>query len=65
MEIIIRRATLCLFQHTSRQSHHSNHLKMGKIAVTPLTRKPNAKIAVTPQTRNPHARLVWGGLLVL
>ena len=51
MRIISYRATLCLFQHTSRQ-YHSNHLKVGKIAVT-------------PQTHNPHARPVWGSLLVL
>ena len=51
MQIIIYSATLCLFQHTSRQSH-SNHLKVGKIAVT---RRPATRM------RDP----VWGSLLVL
>ena len=43
MQIIIYRVTLYVFQHTSRQSHHSKHLKVGKMAFT-------------PQTRNLHAR---------
>ena len=48
MQIIIYRVTLlCLFQHKSRQSYHSNHLKVGRIAVT-------------PQTRNPHERSSLG-----
>ena len=38
MQITISRANLCLFQHASRQSHHYNHLKMGKIPITPQTR---------------------------
>ena len=42
MQIIIYRAPLCLFQHTSRATNHSNHLKVGKIAVTPQTRNPHA-----------------------
>ena len=46
MQIIIYRATLCLFQHTSRQSYHSNHLKVIKIAVTSQTRNPHAGTSV-------------------
>ena len=46
MQIIIYRATLCLFQHRSRQSYHSNHLKVGKTAVTPQTRSPHARPSV-------------------
>ena len=46
MQIIIYRATLCLFQHTNRQSHHSNHIKVGKISVTPQTRNTHARPSV-------------------
>ena len=42
-QIIISRAILCLFQHASRQSHHYNHLKMGKIPPTPQTSSPHAR----------------------
>ena len=45
MRIISYRATLCLFQHTSRQ-YHSNLLKVGKIAVTPQTHNPHARPSV-------------------
>ena len=45
-QIIISRATLCLFQHASRQSHHYNHLKMGKIPITLQTRNPHARTSV-------------------
>ena len=50
MQIIIYRATLWLFQHTSRQSLHFNQLFCLKVG----------KIVVTPQTRNPHAIPIVG-----
>ena len=34
-QIIIFRATLCTFQHTGRQFHHYNHLKVSKILANP------------------------------
>ena len=46
MQIIIYRVTLCLFRNTSRQSPHSNHLKVGKVAVTPQTRNLHARPSV-------------------
>ena len=41
-QIIISRATLCLFQHASRQSHYYNHVKMGKLPITP--RRPATRM---------------------
>ena len=62
MQLIIHRATLCLFQHTSRQSHHYNQLKLDKIAVTPQTRNPHARPSVGqpfgPMTRNHMASVL-------
>ena len=40
---ILFHATLCLFQHVSRQSHHS-------------TTSKGVKYSVTSQTRNLHAK---------
>ena len=55
MQIIIYHAALCLFQHTSHQSHHSNLLKVGKIAVTPHTLKPHAR----PSGRQAFSPMTW------
>ena len=50
-QIIIFRATLCPFQHASRQFHHPYYLKMSKIPVTPQTPNRHAcPSVVQPET---------------